>query len=270
MGTNTMPTIALFGASGQIGIAILNALLTDSSLNIIQILAPGSSSKIPESQHPNLSTKTIDLTSAKRDSLAKDLAGVDVVVSALSGKALEAQSIIQDAAADVGVRRFYPSEYGSHHVYRRPGDTYGYIHPMWNIKEQCNEEVLHHPAIASGKMTYTLIGCGDFYNQPREKAWCPWTQASPENNEYTIHIIGSPDAAADFTHTEDFAAFLLETIRHPEVSENKRLNFVSDHKSYEHCETVRKVLWEESEKERTPIGNHAQSIAGSQGSAQGT
>ena len=109
---------------------------------------------------------------------------------------------------------------------------------MWNMKDQCNEAVLHHPAIAAGKMTYTLIGCGDFYNQPREKTWCPWTQTSPENNEYTIHIIGSPDAAADFTHTDDFAAFLLETIRHPEVSENKRLNFISDHVSHEDIATL--------------------------------
>lgn len=104
---------------------------------------------------------------------------------------------------------------------------------MWNMKDQCNEAVLHHPAITSGKMTYTLIGCGDFYNQPREKTWCPWTQKSPENNEYTIHIIGSPDAAVDFTHTDDLASFLLETIRHPEVSENRQLNFVSDRCSHE-------------------------------------
>lgn len=128
--TRKMPKIALFGASGQIGAAILKALLTDPSLNTIQILAPGTSSKVPANDHPNLSTKTIDLTSAKRDDLAKDLAGVDVVVSALNGKALEAQSVIQDAAADAGVRRFYPSEYGSHHIYRKPGDTYGYIHPV--------------------------------------------------------------------------------------------------------------------------------------------
>lgn len=128
--TKKMPTIALFGASGQIGVAILNALLSDPSLNTIQILAPGTSSKVPEHEHRNLRTKTIDLTSAKREDLAKDLTGVDVVVSALNGKGLEAQSVIQDAAADVGVRRFYPSEYGSHHVYQRPGDTGGYIHPV--------------------------------------------------------------------------------------------------------------------------------------------
>lgn len=128
--TKKMPTIALFGASGQLGTAILNVLLTDSSLDIIQILAPGTASKVPENEHPNLRTKSIDLTSAKREDLAKDLSGVDAVVSALNGKALEAQSVIQDAAADAGVRRFYPSEYGSHHVYRKPGDTGGYIHPV--------------------------------------------------------------------------------------------------------------------------------------------
>lgn len=84
-------------------------------------------------------------------------------------------------------------------------------------------------------MTYTLIGCGDLYNQPREKTWCPWTQTSPSDNspEYTLHIVGSPTPKADFTHTADLAAYVLETIRHPELSENRTLNFVSDHLSYE-------------------------------------
>lgn len=75
----------------------------------------------------------------------------------------------------------------------------------------------------------------DLYNQPREKTWCPWTHTSPPDNspEYTFHIVGSPTPKADFTHTADLAAYLLETIRHPELSENRTLNLVSDRLSYE-------------------------------------
>ena len=102
---------------------------------------------------------------------------------------------------------------------------------MWTMKQKCNEQALHHPAISSGDMAYTLIGCGDFYNQPREKLWCPWTQRDVD--EYTIHVIGDPTAKVDFSHIDDFASFLLETIRHPELSENRCLNFISDHCSHE-------------------------------------
>lgn len=79
-------------------------------------------------------------------------------------------------------------------------------------------------------MTYTLVGCGDFYNQPREKTWCPWAQSSVES--YTLPILGNPDALMHLTHIDDLASFIVQTLLHPELSQNKRLNFVSDTISY--------------------------------------
>ena len=43
----------------------------------------------------------------------------DADVSALSGPTLEAQATIQDAIADTGVNRFYPSESGFHQIHRK-------------------------------------------------------------------------------------------------------------------------------------------------------
>jgi nucleoside-diphosphate-sugar epimerase len=97
---------------------------------------------------------------------------------------------------------------------------------MWDMKARLNEHAVRHPAIDAGKMSYTLIGCGDFYNQDREKTWCPWTQKDVES--YTFHVIGDPDAKADFTHLDDFAHYLVATIEEPEKSENQSLNFPSD------------------------------------------
>lgn len=75
-------------------------------------------------------------------------------------------------------------------------------------------------------MTFTIIGCGDFYNQDREKVWCPWTQKGVD--EYTFHIIGDPDAKAQYTHLDDFGKYLVATLLDPEVSKNQYLNFPSD------------------------------------------
>jgi hypothetical protein len=61
------------------------------------------------------------------DDLAALLADekVDVVFSALGGKILAKQNVVQDAAAKAGARRFYPSEFGMHHVVWLPdGDVY--------------------------------------------------------------------------------------------------------------------------------------------------
>ena len=123
-----MSKIALFGATGQIGRSILSALL-DANFQVLQFITPGSESRAkPES--PSLSTAVVDLGCISRDDLASILSGVQTVICALNGKSLEAQQLIQDAAWDAGVRRFYPSEFGMHHIYRKPGDTFGYIHPV--------------------------------------------------------------------------------------------------------------------------------------------
>jgi uncharacterized protein YbjT (DUF2867 family) len=135
--TSPFTTIALFGANGQIGDRILNALLSNKrhEFKVVAFIPPGSQLESGKSSK-NVTVKDFDLNKLERKQLASDLKGVDAVVSALNGKALEAQPIIQDAAADVGVQRFYPSEYGMHHIYRKPGDPMGYVHPAWNIKEQ--------------------------------------------------------------------------------------------------------------------------------------
>lgn len=125
-------TIALFGASGQIGGRILHALVSSKGkeFKIIAFVPPGAETQVSKS----VTIKTFDLEKATRKQLVQDLHGVDAVVSALNGPALEAQATIQDAAADAGVQRFYPSEYGFHQIYRKPNDPMGYIHPAWNLK----------------------------------------------------------------------------------------------------------------------------------------
>ncbi|KAJ6163845.1 hypothetical protein N7497_003824 [Penicillium chrysogenum] len=223
-------TIALFGATGQVGRHILHAILDckKQSFHVVQIVSPSDKDAAYQTSHTEL--KVLDLFALEENELCAALRGVDVVISALNGQGLEAQPDIQDAAASAGVKRFYPSEYGMHHIYRKPGDSQGYIHPLWNVKDVFNEKALHHPAIKKGQMTYTLIGCGDFYDQEREKVWCPWTQTNVE--KYTLHIVNRPDAEADFTNLRDFGNFVVETLCAPETSENATLNVVSDHISY--------------------------------------
>jgi nucleoside-diphosphate-sugar epimerase len=221
-------TIALFGANGQIGSHILEALLSTNrhTFRVTAFVPPGSN--LPQTSNPNVTVKTFDIKKASRETLARDLTGIEAIVSALNGPALEAQCILQDAAADAGVKRFYPSEYGFHQIYRKPNDPMGYIHPAWNTKAEANERAILHPAIRSGAMSFTMIGCGDFYNQTREKVWCPWTQSPSSVDKYVVHVIGDPDAEADYTHLADFANFLVATLLEPAKSENQSLNIVSD------------------------------------------
>ena len=230
---NTSPmafnTIAVLGASGQNGQAIVTALLKCESHKFnVRAVIPPDSPEPPVPHSDNLKFLKIDLLNASKEFLAIQLKGVDAIVSALNGKVLEAEPKVQDAAAEAGVGRFYPSEYGFHQVYHKPGSDWGYIHPLWDFKSRIVNKALHHPAIADKRMSYTLIGCGDFYNQDREPVWCPWTQREPEGGEYVLHVIGSADEQADYTHMDDFARFVVATLLEPEKSRDAHLNFVSD------------------------------------------
>lgn len=129
--------IALFGANGQIGDFILEALVHPPRHHFdILAFIPPSTQLQSNKDAKNVTVKEFDVTKVSRKELASQLKGVDAVVSALNGKGLEAQPTIQDAAADAGVKRFYPSEYGMHNIYRKPGDPKGYVHPAWNLKAE--------------------------------------------------------------------------------------------------------------------------------------
>ncbi|KAL4792932.1 hypothetical protein BDV19DRAFT_400293 [Aspergillus venezuelensis] len=170
------------------GRSILLAILQQTQHTITQIVRRESKSKannrdIGAAQKKMLTTIALGPLSAS----------INGSHCALNGAALEAQEKIQDAADEADVRRFYPSEYVT-----------------------ANRNALHHPAIKPGRMTYTLIGCGDFYNQDRESTWCPWTQVD-----------------IDFTHIDDLVSFVVKTVQNPVVAEYRSLNVVTDRISYD-------------------------------------
>lgn len=130
-------TVALFGANGQIGSFILQAIVDchQQSFKVLAFIQPDTPSPKDNldlskaNNQTNIDVKAVDLTKTSQSDLAKHLDGVDVIVSALNGKALELQSLIQDAGVDSGVKRIYPSEYGMHHVYTKQ-DGSGWVHPV--------------------------------------------------------------------------------------------------------------------------------------------
>ncbi|KAF7588649.1 hypothetical protein BBP40_005431 [Aspergillus hancockii] len=226
----TPQKVALLGANGQIGNAILHALFSckEQAFDIIAFIPPNSSLKFYGDAR-KIAIKDIDLAQATIADLVAAFAGASVLVSALGGKLLSRQGLIQDAAEIAGVRRFYPSEFGMHHVVQMPNHDV-YIHPTWAQKIRCLDSAIKHPAIKSGQMTYTVIGCGEFYDLPQEIILCPWLQN--EAKEYTLQVVGDPDALMDYSSVHDTAAYLVSSICHPDISENRILGFRSDHISY--------------------------------------
>jgi saccharopine dehydrogenase-like NADP-dependent oxidoreductase len=136
---------AVVGA-GTIGSFIIRQLLTDKAagtVNDVVVLTRqasfASTSDAPTDQQSQGSkttvgsgAKLITVDYSNKESIKKALTGVDVVISTISGTALDLQPRIAEAAKEVGVKLFVPSEFGG----TTEGATEGLFGAKANIQEQ--------------------------------------------------------------------------------------------------------------------------------------
>ena len=100
--------VAVAGATGNLGIPILEALLgAGLSVTVLSRIGGNSSRLKP---YPNVVIKEVDFSSS--ESIAPALEGVSVVVCCIATLALGSQNALIDASCAAGVRRFIPAEFG--------------------------------------------------------------------------------------------------------------------------------------------------------------
>lgn len=89
------------------------------------------------------------------ESLTAALKGIDAVVSTVAGTAIKTQTVLIDAAAIAGVKRFIPSEYGS--VTTNPKlEPFPLYDNVFKIKHHLQEKA------DTGQLTWTVLACGAF------------------------------------------------------------------------------------------------------------
>lgn len=102
--------VALAGATGNLGPAILKALL-EAGFEVTILSRKGSNTTDSLPAHSNQKIIKVDYNDVQE--LTSALQGVEVVVSTLAGVALDTQKPLIDAALAAGVKRFIPSDFGS-------------------------------------------------------------------------------------------------------------------------------------------------------------
>lgn len=105
-------TIAIVGATGNLGGKIVNALLANGAEVTAIVRLTTSQNKIIDLEQKGVKVFKVD-TSNKLE-IAKHCIGAHCVVSALAGlneTILDAQKIVLDAAVEAKVKRFIPSDY---------------------------------------------------------------------------------------------------------------------------------------------------------------
>ncbi|KAL7949272.1 NAD(P)-binding protein [Trichoderma barbatum] len=103
--------IAVAGATGSVGIPIINELLQAGHF-VTALIRSGSNSASKLPQHTNLNAVEVDFNSVA--SLAAALQNHAVVIAALPvATPIGSQDTLIDAAVVAGVRRFFPSDFGT-------------------------------------------------------------------------------------------------------------------------------------------------------------
>jgi len=104
---SSIKNVVLAGASGNLGPAILKALLDSSKFNVTVLTRHESKATFPSA------AKVVRVDYSSLQSLTSAFQGQDAIVSTLSALALSDQTRMIDAAIAAKVQRFIPSEFGS-------------------------------------------------------------------------------------------------------------------------------------------------------------
>lgn len=138
-------------ATGNLGPAILEQLLAAGfQVTVLTRADSANTHNFPAT----VSVAKVDYDSL--DSLVSALRGQDAVVSTLASAALSKQLKLVDAAAQAGVRRFIPSDFGSNTVHPKAAAL-----PVYGDKVAV-QKALQEKAAQPGGMTYTVVLNGPF------------------------------------------------------------------------------------------------------------
>ncbi|KAK5070400.1 hypothetical protein LTR64_000071 [Lithohypha guttulata] len=149
--------IALVGATGNLGPAILKALL-GNGYEVTVLSREGSTSTDSLTSHPRQKITKVNFEDV--DGISAALEGVEGVVSNVASSALLSQKKIIDAAIKAGVRRFLPSDFGSD-LGIEVNKSVPFNAPKVEVANYLEEKSKTH-----SEFSYTRVYCGPFFD------WC--------------------------------------------------------------------------------------------------
>lgn len=149
--------IALVGATGNLGPAILRGLL-DGGYEVTVLSREGSTSTDGLASHPKQKIAKVNFDDV--NSIASALKGIEGVVSNVASHVLLSQKKIIDASIKAGVKRFLPSDFGSD-LTLAVSRTVPFNMPKVEIHEYLEEQSKSHP-----EFSYTAVHNGPFFD------WC--------------------------------------------------------------------------------------------------
>lgn len=205
---NTMAAyknVAIFGATGNLGSPVFNALVDSGKFGVTVITRKESSSTFLS----NVKVVKVDYSSV--DELTGALQGHDAVVSAVGAPGTLGQKAFIDAAIAAGVSRFLPAEFGSDLTQPKIGSL-----PVFAHKKQIREYL--EEKIASGaNITYTYVVTSGFLDWGLDKSLIiNWRDGKPE-------VYDSGDQPVSLALLSDIGKSVVGVLTHPEETKNRQV-----------------------------------------------
>jgi uncharacterized protein YbjT (DUF2867 family) len=138
-------------ASGELGTAIVRALLDSGRFNVSALTRPSSKSIFP------LGVRVLQ-SDYSEASLLNVLHGQDAVICTIGMLYLPVQRTLIDASEKAGVKRFVPSEFGENNAPPQGRRDVSYLQTKWEMLEYLRRKCAVNP-----EFTYTAIATGPFF-----------------------------------------------------------------------------------------------------------
>ncbi|MCJ1303350.1 hypothetical protein MMC08_006159 [Hypocenomyce scalaris] len=201
--------VAIVGASGSLGVPVLNALVKSGKFNVTVVKRPPSSASFPDS----VTVRTADLSSV--DSVTAAFKGQDAVVSTVGTAGLPGQGVLVEAAVAAGVKRFLPSDFGSDLANPKVS-----VLPVFKFKTAMHK-TLREAAAAKSNFTYTLVCNNAFLDWGLEKnVLLNWKESKPKLFDGGKNMFSA-------TTLDSIGQAVVGVLSHPEETKN-RFVYVKD------------------------------------------
>ncbi|CAJ0554835.1 Ff.00g133480.m01.CDS01 [Fusarium sp. VM40] len=194
--------VVVAGASGNLGSEAVKALI-ESGFNVT-VLSRSSNKSFPS----NVAVKVVDFNSI--ESLSAAFEGQDAVVDTTFSFEPKTGSNLIDAAAAKGVYRFITSDFGL------DPDNPGVAEmPVFGRKQASYNHV--KKVAAEGKMTYSLIACGSFFDLCLENP----VYSGIDLKGKSADLFDAGDNVLPWTTLSDVGKAISGVLKHPEETQNR-------------------------------------------------
>ena len=203
--------IVLVGANGRLGPSILQALLSNSSFKVTVLSRQSSSSTYPSSvKHAKVSDDfpVSEVSSA--------LQSQDAVIVTTAGSNDVLQIRLADAAAQAGVQRFIPADFGS--CDSAEGSRALKLMPLYRAKKRVREHLQRLVEGEGATLSWTSIVCGHFFDDGLASGLLGFNL-----KERKVELVDGGEVKWSSTTLGTIGEAVVQVLERPDESRNKLL-----------------------------------------------